>query len=475
MEVPWGASGLIQCFSTVSGGAIGEIRQQENEEDKRKPKGKCVKLIRAGVAGIGQRLAGARLAWQSVSPPFERLVEYEMQKEVGNDVFSGLRKDSGHNRITGIGSRAPAAGWARAALLGLALTIAHQAGAQDLIKEYPIPSPSVGPCHIISGADHAEYFIEIFRNRIGRRDPTTGEITEYEWPSSPGTDPASLAKTAGYDLKAGLEDLVTLGKAGKPIQIPAALGCGITSGPDKGIWFSEPFYNKIGRLDIYSHHIDEWTVPTPNTWLMDFYSQPNSNLVWWSESNANQIGSFNVFTHEFKEYKAPTPNSYPIGLFSTADGAIWFPEFFANQIARMDPQTHKIEEYKVPTPNSLPFVARVEADGGVWFTEFASDQLGRVDEKTHEITEYPIPTKQSGTISLALSPDKKYIYYDEALSNKIGRLNLATKKSKEWPIPTANSFTDEIRTEPDGLIWFSELLANKLMTFDPKLAGGDDE
>ena len=134
---------------------------------------------------------------------------------------------------------------------------------------------------------------------------------------------------------------------------------------------------------------------------------PDGNL-WFTESQANQIGTINLTTHVISEFSIPTPNSDPSGIATGPDGNLWFTENAVDQIGMINPATHVISEFPVPTSQSDPLAITGGPDGDLWFTETNADQVGRIDPNTHAITEFVIPTALSifgGAIDITAGPD----------------------------------------------------------------------
>jgi len=65
---------------------------------------------------------------------------------------------------------------------------------------YPFGTPLTGPCDLTTGPDGAIWSSNFITNTIGRVDPTTGEVTEYQVPSVNLTNPrlGDLGGRAGF-------------------------------------------------------------------------------------------------------------------------------------------------------------------------------------------------------------------------------------------------------------------------------------
>jgi streptogramin lyase len=229
------------------------------------------------------------------------------------------------------------------------------------IQELPVlDPPNAGPTYITRGPDGNLWFTERRASRIGRLNPTTLELTEFQ---------------------------VSLGNP-RLIHIISALGA---------LWFTEQFDNKIGRITT-TGEITEWVVPTASSDPSYLALGPDGN-IWFSEYGCtstagtafttcnptstpepgNLIANLNPTIGVFTEFATiPTTNSKPCGLLFDGAGRVWFTEQAGNMIASMDSTTGAITEYPVPSPSSLPTAITVGPDGSYWFTEFfGEDEAGR--------------------------------------------------------------------------------------------------
>ena len=118
-------------------------------------------------------------------------------------------------------------------------------------------------------------------------------------------------------------------------EYPATGICGgVASGPDGALWFTAHHINKIGRFDLSTKQVDEYTVPTTNSNTDNIISGPDG-AVWFTEFYAGKIGRIDTNTHRISEYLTPTRNSGPLRIVKGSDGALWFTEAFANKIGQI--------------------------------------------------------------------------------------------------------------------------------------------
>ena len=130
----------------------------------------------------------------------------------------------------------------------------------------------------------------------------------------------------------------------------------IVPGPDgKSMWFSQEAGNKVGRLDIETQVITQYSVPM---------SQKNAILGGMAFDKAG-----NLWTHSYinQHDKDPAGADYVIKM----DKAI-------NNAPAGDLSTVPVTHYEVPSRNTVMHRILQGADGNIWFTELGTDKLGKL-------------------------------------------------------------------------------------------------
>jgi len=249
----------------------------------------------------------------------------------------------------------------------------------------------------------------------------------------------------------------------------------ITPGPpgSNTVWFTERSVNKIGRFDLSSGTVAEFTIPT--TAPVDPVTNPTGSsrpefitvgpdgALWFTEGAGNKIGRITTAGIITNEFVIPTLNAHPLGITAGPDGNLWFTE---ESLPLPNPNTPKIgritpggviTEFPLPA-GSLPqvIVAGPVSDGNLWFTEFGTSRIGRIAPGTvNTITEFFAGiTANSGPLSIVLGPDGN-LWFTEQSANQIGRITTAGMVT-EISIPTGNSQPFGIAVGPDHDIWFTE-------------------
>jgi hypothetical protein len=125
---------------------------------------------------------------------------------------------------------------------------------------------------------------------------------------------------------------------------------GMSPGPNRSLWFTEPGRNRIGELSL-AGRLTEYRLPTPQSYP-DRIAMGSDSAMWFTEAQSNKIGRISA-NGRLREFTVPTPGafmhrdrfgSYPeesgiagIPAFpcSACARSVWFVEPAVNKIARV--------------------------------------------------------------------------------------------------------------------------------------------
>jgi virginiamycin B lyase len=205
-------------------------------------------------------------------------------------------------------------------------------------------------------------------------------------------------------------------------------------------------------------------------------------------------------------YQLPTIGSVPIYIRPGPDPreTMWMTELAGNAIAAISvapagrlgdrgaPLQSDIVEYAIPTPNSRPIAVEEGPDGRMWFSEEAGGKVGRI-EASGKIAEFilPTPAGRPPLLLAALAFDRdgnlwvqQYVDHahpDPAARDRLVRISARIARSGPgglrpedftcFPVATVQTVMHRIARAPDGLLWFTEMNANKAGRLDPRATG----
>jgi virginiamycin B lyase len=123
------------------------------------------------------------------------------------------------------------------------------------IKEYQLPDPAARPRRIAISPDDMIWYTDFLRGFLGRLDPATGKVTEWQSPSGPKSEPYGIVFTKG------------------------------------ALWYNESFAkpNTIVRFDPQTEKFQTWAIPGGGDIVRNMDVTPEGNPVT-ANSLANQVG-----------------------------------------------------------------------------------------------------------------------------------------------------------------------------------------
>lgn len=259
------------------------------------------------------------------------------------------------------------------------------------VEEFPVPFQGTAGIHSAVGAnDGTAWLAEQGSNRVGKWDPKTRQITEYQDAYLPG--------------KEGLQQ----GGRKHTTRVDPAGMVWTTGGPLTRL---NPETGKFARFE---------EVPSAYGIVIDQKGDP-----WFAEYTATgKIGKVDHETGKVTKYDPPTPKSYPRRIDVDSDGAIWFAEWNAGKIARFDPNTQAFKEYPLPGPSPTPYAFIIDRKHRLWYSSEEEDIVGCLDPATGKVVEYPFPYSENTMREFFLDGQGR-VWFGSPSNNKVGYFYLA--------------------------------------------------
>jgi virginiamycin B lyase len=274
---------------------------------------------------------------------------------------------------------------------GTANRIARLNAATGAIEEYRVPNLGTAAIHsAVPAPDGSIWLTQQGSNKLGRWDPQTKAIAEYQDAYLPGmegitrggakhtvrVDPQGRVWSTGTPLT--VFDPKT-GKYTHIREVPRVYGLAIDA--DGNCWFAENIENgKIGKVDAKTLKVTKWT--------------------------------------------PPTVDGRPRRIQIADDGTVWFAEFRSGKIARFDPKTETFREYTLPGPDATPYALGLGRDGTIWYSSEHLDVIGALDPASGRVTEYPIPFSEN-TMREFFMDDQGRMWWGSPANNTVGYFYLA--------------------------------------------------
>lgn len=314
------------------------------------------------------------------------------------------------------------------------ISVASPAMNQYLLPANPLGNlsggPSTGPNSIVAGSDGNVWFAEQYANRIGKINPATHAISEY-------------------DLQRSSSGSTTL---------PSS----IVAGPDGNLWFAQSngpdTYGDIGKITP-SGTIKEYPVTSSVPYPHSLAFGPDGNI--WYTTGSSGIGVMDTNGNMLHSYATASYASSSVsrGICAGPDGNMWFADGY-NTIAKINPSTGAISTYGASLPQPMSLVSG--PGGNVWFAG-AGSFLNKIDPNTHVVTTYNIPvpprtatiSQYGGPFVLGVGPDGNLWYPLPAYG--VGTYNVSSGTFAEYEAHDYGSGPsgDAVGNGPDGNIWFT--------------------
>ncbi len=299
-----------------------------------------------------------------------------------------------------------------------------------LFHVYSPPTPLSSPDGVAVNAAGIVWFTELNTSKIGRIDPKTGTIREFDTPT----------------------------RHGEPLRI--------TPGPDGAMWFTEAVGNVVGRI-ADNGTIDEFRLPTAGAWPWDIVAGPDGDL-YFVEHDAARIGRITTSGY-ITEYPLAHGRN-PSGMTVGPDGALWFMEDdgASRGVGRITTRGI-VSEYTLPVKDSGPQMITTGQDGSLYATLVKDNAIVRITPGGSGVamTVFTLPappTAQAGQpanttnqpYSLVAGPGG--IWSTEYGENALARLAPDGTFSEYLAFAGSDmkdTFPSIIARAPDGTLWFT--------------------
>jgi virginiamycin B lyase len=230
----------------------------------------------------------------------------------------------------------------------------------------------------VPGVDGSVWFTEAALGKIGRLDPQTKQITEYQ-----NTPLPNGTRTGAHTIRVDDRGLVW-----------------VSGGP--AISMFDPKTEQFRHFDLggtYGNYVGK----DGEQWFTSFRDD-------------GPIGRIKDGT--LSKFYPPTKGK-PQRLEQDADGVVWFTERRGNKIGRFDPKTEQFKEFPLPGPEASPYAIGIDRDHMIWYSSHEQDTLGRLDPKTGEVIEYPYPHSEISMREFFVDSQGR-MWYASSVNNKIG-------------------------------------------------------
>ncbi len=300
----------------------------------------------------------------------------------------------------------------------------------NLVTEWDVGQ---GPERLALGAAGAVYFTERWADRIGRILPS-GNYYTSETSGAAASEPVGLVSqvsgtTTLWYTERGASKVAQLALGGLLFdvlqgRIPSVTSVSptttalepatrmITPRVTPGNPALPPGITVAARAT--SGPFTEWTLSGGFMQLRDLVLAPSGSVFIATETRS--LLELNPASNTVLFHDLPS-GSLSLRLALDDSGRVWFTESRSEKVGRLDPTTGEVVEWAVT--GSQPLAVVVAADGTVWFSDRERDKIAHLDPATGALSEYPLASNAN---PLDLTFDSSGALWFTTEQNWIGRL-----------------------------------------------------
>lgn len=300
------------------------------------------------------------------------------------------------------------------------------AGADVVIREWDVPTPNSRPHDPAAAPDGSLWYTGQTANKLGRLDPSSGQIREYSLPI-PNSGPHGLvADRAGF------------------------------------IWYTANSAGYIGKLNPSTGEVTPYMMPDaratdPHTPVFD-----QRWILWFTVQGGNFLGKLDTQTGTVTLRQSPTAGSRPYGIIVNSQGIPFFCENGTNKIGRIDPGTFEITEYILPQ-GARPRRLTAAPDDVIYYSDDRG-YLGQLDPKTGQSQQWLSPGgANAAPYGIAATADGIVWYSESGIQpNTLVRFDPRTASFERWTIPSGGGVVRHIVASAAGDLYLACSGVNKV-------------
>jgi imidazolonepropionase-like amidohydrolase/streptogramin lyase len=278
-----------------------------------------------------------------------------------------------------------------------------------IYTEYDLPQRTRQPHDVIVDSTGAAWYASFGEQILGRLDPRTGQVIEYEIPTLKESAPTGVLGVRfdrdenvwlGMQFQGGIAKFDRKTETFESWSLPPAL-----NGPhvqinqvspdrayvDNRIWLQDAGTYTVLRLDPSAGKFEvfePYAIPRPNVYDV---IPDSKNNAYFLVLGAEDVGRIDAKTGDIAIFKTPTPHSGPRRGMMDAQDRLWFGENNGDRIGMFDTRTQRFQEWPVPTPGAYPYDVTADRNGNVWSGGEYNDRILRLDPSTGRFIEYALP------------------------------------------------------------------------------------
>lgn len=280
------------------------------------------------------------------------------------------------------------------------------------------------------------------------------------WFTAPGTD--QLGHLVYTDTDSYVYRVHDLPKGSYPLNLEVV---------DEFVWFTMPRRNRIGRLSVDSGKVDEFEVPTEDSFPADL-AVASDGSVWFTQKHADQLARLTVDGSgeaTFSEYQGPTMmGGRPYGvsleeilISNETIEAVFVAQTNNDRVTRFLPDSESWLDFYNPSgsggaqliPNE-PYKLAFGPNGRLWGTGRAGNAIYGFGYGTYAIVlNYALTPANSAPHSLVVDTGGR-IWFTQYAAGQLGRLTLGSPAIRDYfPLPKDGLSPTGVDLGENGGVW----------------------
>lgn len=290
-------------------------------------------------------------------------------------------------------------------------------GTRVIVTEYDLPRSEIQPYDLIVDADGIVWFSNRRELSLGRFDPKTGNVQDYELPlhrEEASRSQIDLDTDTAGNLWLGLMHQGGIAKFDKQHEtfqtwyLPHDKTSDANrlnriavrhSTVDGKVWSTDAGGALIHRFDLRSGEFetfdpDAGTPPRGRRGSYQVVSDTRNNAYFAGEA-PGEIGRIDATTGKVTLYQAPdhapAPGTAPRRISMDAQDRLWFADMGGERIVMFDTRTQAFKAWPLAAPATAPDDVVADDNGEVWSSGADSDRVRRLDPGSGRVVEYLLP------------------------------------------------------------------------------------
>jgi len=315
-----------------------------------------------------------------------------------------------------------------------------------IITEYDLPRPDSIPHDAAVDANGMIWYCDFNEGIIGRLDPRTGEVKEWQDPSERPGFPGGF----------------------QALELDS----------EGNSWAGRHEYNGIAKFDKKTEKFTNWSIPqdmvSPKT-RTTFLAPTSDGKVWIKDNVDYKAFRLDVATGKFTGFNflpedlrgIAKPNMYGINVDS--QGNLFAADIEGAGLSRIDAQTGKATLYPTPTPRSGPRRMHLDSKERLWLGEYYANKIAMFDTKTGQFQEWPHPIPWYGPYDVAPAKDG-FVWTGAMASDLITRFNPQTGVFRNYLLPRVGTNVRRVDVDNSGprpVFWVGENHQAKIAKVEP--------